>query len=197
MPETPQELHERCADALKMPPLHEWESWPFEGELRPKRLDPLTPEPKLSGQGGVDCSACTTPDSDYLWADDHWRLMAPEPSGLPAIVLLEPREHFAGPADLPDDLARSQGLMLGRVERAVLSIGGIARVHIGRWGEGAEHLHWWFIARPEGFGQLRSSFAEIWDGVLPATPQGVWDDNMARIVRSLQEQIGPSLSPEG
>ena len=68
------------------------------------------------------------------------------------IVLLEPREHFAGPADLPDEHAREQGVMLGRVERAVLAVGGIARVHIGRWGEGAEHLHWWFIGRPDGFG---------------------------------------------
>ena len=49
--------------------------------------------------------------------------------------------------------------MLGRVERAVLAVGRIGRVHIGRWGEGAEHLHWWFIGRPEGFGQLRSSSA--------------------------------------
>lgn len=51
--------------------------------------------------------------------------------------------------------------MLGRVERAVLAVGGIAQVHIGRWGEGAEHLRWWFIARAAGLGQLRSSFAEI------------------------------------
>jgi diadenosine tetraphosphate (Ap4A) HIT family hydrolase len=188
VPETPQQLHERCVDALQMPPLDEWESWPFEGDVRPKPLDPLSEEPVIHGQGGVDCNACTKPDSDYLWTNERWRLTALEPSGLPVIVLLEPREHFAGPADLPDDLAADQGVMLGRVERAVLSVGGIARVHIGRWGEGAEHLHWWFIARPEGFGQLRSSFAEVWDGVLPPTPQDVWDDNLARVVRSLEQQ---------
>ena len=44
------------------------------------------------------------------------------------------------------------GVMLGRVERAVLSVGEIGKVHIGRWGEGAEHLHWWFIGRPAGLG---------------------------------------------
>jgi diadenosine tetraphosphate (Ap4A) HIT family hydrolase len=101
------------------------------------------------------------------------------------IVILEPREHFAGPADLPEELARDQGVMLGRVERAVLSVGGITRVHIGRWGEGAEHLHWWFIGRPEGMGQLRSSFAEIWDEVLPPTPREIWEDNLARVVRAM------------
>src|ERR671925_98647 len=89
--------------------------------------------------------------------------LALEPSGLPIVLILEPRAHFDSPADLPDDLARAQGIMLGRVERAVLSVGEIGRVHIGRWGEGLAHLHWWFIARPAGLPQLASSMAEIWD----------------------------------
>jgi diadenosine tetraphosphate (Ap4A) HIT family hydrolase len=185
MPETPQQLYERTADALQMPPLGEWDSWPFEGDLRPKRLRPPEPEPSIQGQDGVDCAACAKPDSEYVWSNERWRLLAPEPGGLPLIVLLEPREHFAGPADLPEDLARDQGVMLGRVERAVLSVGEIGKVHIGRWGEGAEHLHWWFIARPLGMGQMRSSFAEIWDSVLPPTPKEIWDDNVARVVNAL------------
>jgi hypothetical protein len=172
---------------LRTPAVHEWDTWPFEGELRPKALEPLTPEPAIRGQGGVDCPACLKPDSEYLWADERWRLTAlPEPHGLPVVVLLEPRPHYAGPADLPGDLAREQGVMLGRVERAVLAVGGIARVHIGRWGEGSEHLHWWFLGRPVGFGQLRSSMAEIWDDVLPPTPAEVWRDNLDRVVRALE-----------
>jgi diadenosine tetraphosphate (Ap4A) HIT family hydrolase len=189
MPETPEQRHARAVGALRTPPVHEWDTWPVEGELRPKPLAPPTPEPTIDGQGGVGCRACAKPDSEYLWTNERWRLTAfDEPSGLPVVVLLEPREHFAGPADLPEDLARDQGLMLGRVERAVLAVGGIARVHIGRWGEGAEHLHWWFIARPEGFGQLRSSFAEIWDEVLPPTPDDVWKENLERVVQALKAQ---------
>ena len=188
MPETPEQLHARAAEALRTPPLDEWDTWPFEGELRPKALEPLTAEPEIQGHGGAGCAACAKPDSDYLWSTDRWRVTALEPGGLPVVVLLEPREHYAGPADLPNELAREQGVMLGRLERAVLAVGGIARVHIGRWGEGAEHLHWWFIGRPEGFGQLRSSFAEIWDDVLPATPQEVWDENLARVVRALEAE---------
>lgn len=190
MPESPQEFHARVAGSLRTPPVQEWDSWPFEGPVQPKALDPLTPEPAIQGQGGVDCRACAKPDAEYLWTSERWRLGAPQAgaSGLPVVVLLEPREHFAGPADLPEDLAREQGVMLGRVERAVLSVGGIARVHIGRWGEGAEHLHWWFIARPEGFGQLRSSFAEIWDEVLPPTPSEIWEENLDRVVQALETE---------
>ena len=187
MPETPQQLYERAVGALRMPPLDRWETWPFEGELRPKTLAPPEPEPPLAGQGGVECRACSNSDDEYLWVDERWRLTAFDPGGLPVVVLLEPREHFAGPADLPEELAREQGVMLGRVERAVLSVGGIGRVHIGRWGEGAEHLHWWFIGRPAELPQLRSSFAEIWDEVLPPTPTDIWVDNLARVVRALEE----------
>ena len=190
MPETPEQLHARAAGALRTPPVAEWDTWPFEGEIRPRSLAALTPEPTIHGQGGIDCRACAKPDSDYLWTAERWRVRRLEPGGLPVVVILEPREHFAGPADLPDELAREQGVMLGRVERAVLAVGGIARVHIGRWGEGAEHLHWWFIGRPEGFGQLRSSFAEIWDEVLPPTPPEIWQENVDRVARALAAQDG-------
>jgi hypothetical protein len=33
--------------------------------------------------------------------------------------------------------------------------------------------------------QLTSSFAAIWDDVLPPTPQAVWDENVAAVVRAL------------
>jgi diadenosine tetraphosphate (Ap4A) HIT family hydrolase len=185
VPENAEALHRRAAGALRTPPVADWDTWPFEGELRPRALLPPEPEPVIEGAGGVDCPACTKPDSAYLWADERWRLLALDPGGLPVIVLLEPREHHAGPADLPEELAREMGVMLGRVERAVLAVGEIGRVHIGRWGEGAEHLHWWFIARPAGLSQLRSSFAEIWNDVLPPTPREIWEDNLARVVRAM------------
>lgn len=187
MPETAQQIYERAAGALQVPPVHEWDSWPFEGELRPKPLRPPEPDPVIPGSGGVDCPACARPDSEYIWTDRLWRMSAlPAPSGLPLVVMVEPREHFESPADLPEDMAREQGVMLGRVERAVLSVGEIGMVHIGRWGEGLAHLHWWFMGRPAGMGQLRSSFAQIWDDVLPPTPVDVWEGNLRRLVDALQ-----------
>lgn len=185
MPETPQQLHARAAGSLRMPPLDEWDSWPFEGELRPKALREPGEEIVRDGEGGVGCTACGRPDDDYIWTDDTWRLFAFPPEGLPVVLVLEPRVHVDNPATMDDGLLAAMGVMLGRVERAVLSVGNVGRVHIGRWGEGAEHLHWWFIARPLGFTQMATSFAEIWNDVLPPTPEEVHQDNLARVVAAM------------
>lgn len=187
MPETPEQLHERAVAALRMPPVGEWETFPFDGQMRPRALQPPVPtEPARDGEGGDDCASCARPDADDLWADERWRLIAPErPGGLPVVVLLETREHFAEPGDLPDDLASELGIMLARLERAVRSVGEVGRVHVCRWGDGSEHLHWWFMARPARMPQLIGSFAAIWDDVLPPMPEDVWRSNLDQVVRQL------------
>ncbi len=72
--------------------------------------------------------------------------------------------------------------MIARVERAIRSIGEIGRVHVCRWGDGGEHLHWWFLARPARLPQLIGSFAAIWDDILPPTPEDVWRANIDAVV---------------
>lgn len=188
MPETPEELYERAKHALRMPPVHEWEAWPFEGDLRPKELLPPTDaERPRRGEHGVDCWACTTPDDHFLWTSDRWRLSsAPEPSGLPVIVILFPREHYADPGDLTQELAAELGLMIARVERAVRSVGDIGRVHVCRWGDGSEHLHWWFLARPARLPQLTTNLVAIWDDVLPPLPEEIWRENLAALQAALR-----------
>jgi hypothetical protein len=44
---------------------------------------------------------------------------------------------------------------------------------------------WWFFARPARVEQLRSSFAAIWDDVLPPTPGEVWRTNVAAVLAAL------------
>jgi diadenosine tetraphosphate (Ap4A) HIT family hydrolase len=189
MPETPEELYQRVKDSLRMPPVEEWDTFPFDGDMRPRTLlPPVEREKPRFGQGGVDCRRCQTPDEEYLWTDERWRLASlPEPTGLPVIVLLESREHFDAPGDLPEDVAAELGVMLGRVERAVRSIGEIGRVHVCRWGDGSEHLHWWFMARPARVPQLIGSFAAIWDDILPPIPEEIWRANLNAVVAALEE----------
>ncbi|WP_326649204.1 hypothetical protein [Streptomyces sp. NBC_01750] len=164
-----------------------WETFPFTGELRVKALTaPVLPEPPRSGEGGPgECRACACGVEESLWADDHWRL---DPVGdqdrLPAVVMLRPRGHHDF-TDLPTERAAELGPLLQRAERAVLSLGGIARVHINRWGDGSAHLHFWLIARPAGMTQLRGSLLPLWEEVLPPVPDAERRAAHIRIAASL------------
>jgi diadenosine tetraphosphate (Ap4A) HIT family hydrolase len=188
MPETPEQLWERAKDSLRMPPVEEWETWPFAGELRPRTLAPPAEEDTpRHGAGGVDCWACTAPDDEFLWTNERWRLTTPQgESGLPIVALLMPRKHYAEPGDLPDELAADLGIQLARIERAVRSVGEIGRVHVCRWGDGGEHLHWWFMARPARLRQVTGSFVAIWDDVLPPLPEEIRRENLAAFKAALE-----------
>lgn len=169
-----------------------WEIFPYEGELSVRRLRaPELPEPPRQGEDGPEsCKQCARPDSDFLWTDEHWRLSGPdEPTGLPAVLLLQPRAHH-DLLDLPAELSARLGPMLQRVERAVLSLGGIGRVHVNRWGDGAAHLHLWLIGRPGGMPQLRGSTLPLWMDVLPPLPAGVTAERARRIAAAMAADGG-------
>jgi diadenosine tetraphosphate (Ap4A) HIT family hydrolase len=175
VPETPEQLYERAKDALRMPPVEEWETFPFDGEMRPRSLEPPAEvDTPRQGEGGVDCRRCGATDDEYVWTDARWRLFVLRPSGLPLVAMLEPREHFADPGDLPDELAAELGVLIARIERAMRSLGELGRIHVCRWGDGSEHLHWWFMARPARLPQVVGSFAAIWDEMLPPVPDEIW-----------------------
>src|SRR4051812_37944431 len=96
-----------------------WDVFPYEGDLQIKILDePTLPEPPRHGEAGPDdCSACQRPDTDFLWTDDHWRLVRfEEPGAVPAMTMLQPRGHY-DLHDLPPERAAELGPLLQRVER--------------------------------------------------------------------------------
>ncbi len=192
MPEHAHEQRQEATGGLRTPPVKDWDSWPFEGDVQPKVLRAPEPEPPRDGEGGRPCEACGKADDQYFWTDERWRLLALPPNGLPFVGILEPREHVDGPRDLSDAMLAEMGIMLARVERAVLTIPGIERVHILRYGEGAAHLHWWFMGRPSGLRQTASGFAMIWDDVLPPTPEDVWRGNLATIAAAMNAPPHPA-----
>ena len=187
MPETPEQFWQRVHEHMRVPPVEEWDTWPFDGELAVRPLQPpVERERPRHGEGGVDCHACAAPDEKYIWTNDRWRLRPlDEPSGLPVVVLLEPRAHFAAPGDLPDELAAELGVLTSRVERAMRAVEGVGLVHVLRYGEGSDHLHIWFMGRPARLEQMRSSFAAIWDDVLPPLPEEIWRGNLELVVAAL------------
>lgn len=196
MAESADELYRRAlesADAegrLPIPPLDEWDTFPFEGEIRARPLLPPSDEPPRQGAGGVDCSRCARGDEGVIWSDEHWLVgPLPEPSGLPVVVLLYPREH-CDLDGLPPALQAELGTLLVRVERAVGAVGGIGRVHVCRWGDGSEHLHFWFMARPARMPQLKGSFAAIWDDMLPPVPHEIRRADLEAVARALARDGG-------
>jgi hypothetical protein len=109
------------------------------------------------------------------------------------VLILESRSHL-DLGDLPNLLAAELGVMTVRLERAIRSLDGVARVHVNRWGDGAAHLHLWFLARPQGRLQLRGSFLSLWDDILPPIPEAQWRENLALVAAWLAEFGGRPLA---
>jgi hypothetical protein len=108
------------------------------------------------------------------------------------VLILESRSHL-DLGDLPNLLAAELGVMTVRLERAVRSLDGVARVHVNRWGDGSAHLHVWFLARPYGRLQLRGTFLSLWDEILPPVDEAVWHENLGLVGAWLAEFGGRSM----
>jgi len=198
MSESTDDLYARAvaaADAaggrLMLPDITDWDTFPFEGDLRVKPLLPPTEvdRPQV-GIDEADCWRCQQGLEGTIWSDLHWALAAlQKPSGLPVVVILQPRDHH-DIHDLPAELAAGLGPMMIRVERAVRSVGAIGRVHICRWGDGSAHFHLWFMARPARLPQTVDSFAAIWDDILPPLPDDVWRTNLATVAAAMDADPG-------
>ena len=130
-----------------------------------------------------------------MWSDEHWRLSVLGPSGAPLILLLEPAAHYDLP-DLPDERASEMGLLIVRITRAIEALPHIARAHVSRWGDGAAHLHIFFLARPEGFRQLRGTCLAVWDDLLPAVPDDQREHDAAAVAQSLARSHGGQAHPQ-
>ena len=171
-----------------------WSTFPFEGDLRVRPLEPLDIEPPREGDDSAKCLMCNNPDSDYVWVDERWRVRdEPERSGLPIVLVLESRSHL-DLGDLPNLLAAELGVLTVRLERAIRSIDGVARVHVYRYGDGAAHLHVWFMARPAGRLQLRGSFLGLWRDILPPVDDAHRAENLALIAAWLADYGGTAIA---
>ncbi|MDX6282033.1 MAG: hypothetical protein QOH03_3104 [Kribbellaceae bacterium] len=151
---------------------------PYAEPLTRVELGPrVIPEPLRTGEpGGDPCGFCAWlahPESSErtpLWSNDEWVLCRATEVTIPGLVWLASRGHHDSFADLPDKVAASFGPVAGRVERAILSLGDIARVHVNRWGDGSAHFHVWFFPRPLGMLEARREMLPLWADLLPEAP---------------------------
>ena len=131
--------------------------------------DLVVPEPPRRGEsGGEPCFPCSADsESHRIWSDETWALHNPGQTGLPGSVWLASHAHFDSFSDMPADVAATFAGVCGRVERAVLSLGDVGRVHVYRWGDGGAHFHVWFVPRPLGRLDMSGPLLMAWEDGLP------------------------------
>jgi diadenosine tetraphosphate (Ap4A) HIT family hydrolase len=160
--------------------------FPFTGHVQVKALlPPVVPEPTRHDLP-EDCSQCRRADDSFVWTDANWRLTGYRPTELAGTVLLQTRAHYDSFSDMPTELLAELGPLSARVERAILSLRGIARVHVARWGDGGAHFHLWFLPRPLGALQLRGSMLPMWLDLLPKVPETRADEALDQIAAALR-----------
>lgn len=145
---------------------------PYEEPLTPRTpAARVVPEPPRRGEpGGDPCGICSGEAVGAVWSDANWTLHPPVGGSLPGTVWMASREHVDSFCDLGPEAAADFGRVVGRVERAILSLGDTARVHLYRWGDGGAHFHVWFVPRPLGMLEAKGMMLPVWEDVLPNVP---------------------------
>ena len=129
-------------------------SLPYAGAADPARARPA-PDPRAAAPRRArrpPCAICGGEHDDARSGrTSNWTLHPPVGGSLPGAVWLASREHVDSFADLPRAARRRlRPRRRARVERAILALGDVGRVHLYRWGDGGAHFHVWFLPRPLG-----------------------------------------------
>jgi diadenosine tetraphosphate (Ap4A) HIT family hydrolase len=156
---------------------------PYLEPLTPRPLaDPVIPEPPRRGElGGEPCGICTGASTSAVWSNDHFTLHPPVQGSLVGAVWLASREHVDSFKDLSPEAAAAFAPTIAKIEEAILGLGGVARVHVYRWGDGGAHFHVWLLPRPVGMLQATGAMLPIWEDVLP----NVTDEELADAARRI------------
>lgn len=204
MAETPEELYARVVAAvgddgrLPMPPVHEWEMFPWEmvdGELVPKVVGPpVGAEAQRAGAHGDDCHICQdSGDGVRIWESWNFHVKRPAaPTGLPLVLWLNANDHYDF-TEMSEEQASEFGRLSVILARIMSNLNGIGRVHVNRWGDRSEHMHVWFIARPERIPGIIGSLAVEWDQILPPGPEDVWLEDCHQVATKLANHEGHAL----
>ena len=138
-------------------------------------LVPREPAERIDPGAAAPRRARRTALRDLRRQDDDGRLVGRALDAAPAGRRQPARRGLAGepcPRRLVRRPARTSvaadfGRVVARVERAILSLGDIARVHLYRWGDGGAHFHVWLIPRPLGMVEAAGMMLPIWEDVAP------------------------------
>jgi diadenosine tetraphosphate (Ap4A) HIT family hydrolase len=147
---------------------------------------PQIPEPPRRGEeGGPPCAICNMATTGAVWSDEHWTLHPPVGGSLLGAVWIASKAHFDSFGDMPAEVASSFASVIGRAERAILSLGQVGRVHLYRWGDGGAHFHVWLIPRPLGMLEATGMMLPLWEDVLPNVPDEELAAAAARVAAAM------------
>src|ERR1700722_7198758 len=128
----------------------------------------VIPEPPRRGEpGGEPCGICSGFATSAVWSDANWSLHPPVQGSLLGAVWLASKEHVDSFKDLSEAAAADFVRVVANVERGILSLGGVARVHLYRWGDGAAHFHVWMLPRPLGMLEANGMMLPLWEDAMP------------------------------
>lgn len=200
MPESAEQIYARVVAAvgpeghLPEPGYTGWDIFPWQPPVLPKvLLPPLAAETPRAGEGGRPCSCAGGEPDNAIWRNDRWLVTSlGAPSGMPLVVMLQPREHLDFD-ELDDDLAAEFGRVSVWLHRIMDRMDHVGRVHVSKIGDGGSHLHVWFMARPERFPQVLGSTVVEWDDILPPGPEDVWRADLKHVAGRLALHDGVAL----
>jgi diadenosine tetraphosphate (Ap4A) HIT family hydrolase len=163
---------------------------PYSDPLTVRSLsEPVIPEPPRRGEpGGDPCGICSGHATTAVWSNTNWSLHPPVGGSLRGAVWLASRAHVDSFKDLPESAAAEFGGVVANVERGILSLGGVARVHLYRWGDGGSHFHVWMLPRPLGMIEAMGMMLPIWEDVLP----NLSDDELREAAQVVALAMGTS-----
>lgn len=200
MPESAEEVYARVValvgteGRLPMPPVGQWDIFPWEGEMVPKvLLPPLDAEEPRRGEGDRPCACRDGEPANAIWRNERWVVTSKDrPSGLPLLLFLHPREHL-DLTDLDDEMAGELGRVTVWLHRIMSHLPNIGRVHVNKWGDGSAHLHVWFVARTARLPHILGFAAIEWDEMLPPGPEDVWRADLKHVADRLATHDGEAL----
>ena len=201
MAESAEQVHARIREAvgddgrLAPPPSNDWDNFPWEvvdGAIVPRVLPP--PSDDLSRAGETPDKPCPScfgvPPENIVWEDDSWVLKhLGRPSGLPIVLILEPRLHLDF-GQLDDDLASQHGRITNRLVRIIEGLDNVARCHVLRYGDSSVHAHTWLVGRTARLTGVTGTPVIEWDDVLPAGAEDVWRADLHTIAIKLANSGG-------
>ena len=148
---------------------------------------PCDPQPPRRGDRAANHAGSARAGDGGRVVGPHWTLHPPVGGSLPGAVWMASRVHADSFSDLPEEVVTTFGPIAARVERAILGLGGVARGHRYRWGDGGSHFHVWCVQCPLGMLEASGMMLPLWEDVLPNVP----DEDLADAARPVAAANAP------